>query len=149
MPDIIIETQKSMIIINKWRCFSNSKHMKKLKQILLSFPEYYLVVLVVLSGYTPPISINPIFIVLALIIVIQIIFKNKGVGLIMGGLVILISLFMIFPLLSKFSEFTTFNASAAQLLFVGLALIIFNMFAGGLMIYKFQLKDDKPTLLPG
>jgi len=123
--------------------------MKNIKRILFTFSEYYLVVLVLLAGYTPPYSLNPIVIGIALILILQIIFKNKGVGLIMGGLVILISLFMILPLLSEFSEFHTFNASSAQLLFVGLALIIVNIVVGGVMIYKNWLKDDKPNLLPG
>lgn len=94
--------------------------MKNLKQILLSFPEYYFVVLALLSGYTPPFYINPIFIGIALILILQIIFKNKIVGI----------------------------AIAAQLLFVGLALFIFNIFTWGVMIYKLQLKGEKPNQLP-
>ena len=121
--------------------------MKKLKQILLSFPEYYLVVLVLLSGYTPPFYINPIFIGIALILILQIIFKSKTVGIVIAALFMAGNLFMMLALISEFQEFPSFTANAAQLLFVGFGLIFFNFFIVGIMAYKYLYKDDKATLL--
>ena len=100
--------------------------MKKLKRILLSFPEYYLVVLVLLSGYTPPFYINPIFIGIALILILQIIFKSKTVGIVIAALFMAGNLFMMLALISEFQEFPSFTANAAQLLFVGFGLIFFQ-----------------------
>ena len=122
--------------------------MNKLKQILLSFPEYYLVVLALLSGYTPPFYINPIFIGIALILILQIIFKNKIVGIAIAALFMAGNLFMMLALISELQEFSRFTANAAQLLFVGFGLIFFNLFIVGVMTYKYLYKDNKTTLLP-
>ncbi len=111
--------------------------MGKPKAILATFPEYYLIVLALLSGFTPPLSLNPFAIGLALLLILQIIFKNKITGIIIANLFILISLFMLGALLSEFKEFQSFNRGAKQLIFVGIPLIILNFFVAGLMIHKY------------
>ncbi len=115
---------------------------KKAKQFLIKFPEYYLLVLVILSGYTPPFSFNPISIVLAAILILQIIFKNKISGLFIAGIFLLINLYMLAALISEFNEFPEFNMDAKQLLFVGLSLWSLNMFSSIVMIYKYAKADN-------
>ncbi len=114
---------------------------KKAKQFLFKFPEYYLLVLVILSGYTPPFSFNPVSIVLAAILILQIIFRNKISGLIIAGIFLLINLYMFAALISEFNEFPEFNMDAKQLLFVGLSLWSLNMLASIVMIYKYVKAD--------
>ena len=108
-----------------------------MKKTLLNSPEYYLVILIILSGYTPPFSFNPIFIGLTAIVMLQIIFKNKISGIIIGSSFLLINLFMLGALISEFREFATFNSQAKQLLFVGLPLWALNMTASIIIIYKY------------
>lgn len=112
--------------------------MKKAKQILFKFPEYYLVVLAILAGYTPPFSFNPIFIGIAVIPILQLIFKNKISGIVLGSIFLLINLYMLGALFSEFLEFTELNSSAIQLLFVGISLWGLNMLVSIVMIYKYS-----------
>lgn len=116
--------------------------MKKLKKTLTKFAEYYLIVLVILGFYSPPFNINPLAIVFVLILILQIIFKNVTSGLLIAALFILSNLFMFIALLSELSEFTRFNATAMQLLLVGLVLIGFNLFVSRMMINKYLHPKD-------
>jgi hypothetical protein len=119
--------------------------MKKIKQILMKFPEYYLIVLIILAGYTPPFTFNPMFVGLACIPILQIIFKNKISGLIIAILFLLANLFMLGALISELREFTEFNNSAKQLLVGGLSLWCFNMFAFSVMLYKYLKSDNEKS----
>jgi len=117
--------------------------MKTFKKILYTFPEYYLVVLVILSGYTPPFFINPISLGLALLIVLLLIIKSRVVGLIIAGLFAAVNLFMVLPLVSEFKEFSAFNSDSIQLLIGGIGLIIFNVFVVEAMVYRYQMLEKK------
>ncbi|GAA4963785.1 hypothetical protein [Algibacter aquimarinus] len=108
-----------------------------MKTILLKLPEYYFIVLAILGGYSPPLNINPIFIGIAAILILQIIFKNKISGLIFGILFFLINLYFLGAIFSEFSEFIEFNYKAKQLIFVGLGIWIMNLFFVSIMIYKY------------
>ena len=116
--------------------------MKKVKQILMKFPEYYLVVLTILVGYTPPFGFSLISIGLAAVLIFQIVFKNKISGLIIASIFLLINLYMLGALISEFNEFPEFNNSAKQLLFVGLSLWSLNMLSSGVMIYKYSKTES-------
>ena len=103
----------------------------------MSFPEYYLATLAILAAYTPLFSLNPILLVLAAILILQIVCKNKVTGLLIASIFLLINLYMLAALISEFNEFPVFNADAKQLLFVGLSLWVLNLLAGLIMIYKY------------
>jgi hypothetical protein len=115
--------------------------MEKLKQVLLRFREYYFVVLALILGYEPPLSFNPIVLGIIFILTLQIIFKNAVSGLIIGGLLILVNIYMLFALASEFREFPTINAAAIQLLLVGLVIIAINLSQAGLMISRYSPKE--------
>ena len=112
--------------------------MKTFKKILLEFPEYYLVVLVLATGYTPPYSINQLAIFLAIILVIQIVFNNKIVGILLALVLIAIDLYLLLALFSEFRDFPVVNKQALQLLSVELTLIVFNLFVAGVMLYNYS-----------
>ena len=120
--------------------------MKKLKQILLTLPEYYLIVVVLFSWIGPTLNVNPIAIALIIMLTLQIIFKNKITGMIIASLFLLINIYMFFALVSEFREFPTFNADAKQLLFVGLLLFILNLLMAGLMIVKYAPKETSSVM---
>jgi hypothetical protein len=109
----------------------------KMKRLFFKIPEYYLILIVALAGYSPSFNIHPIYIILISIFILQIIFKNRISGLILAGLFFLINLYFLAALLSEFSEFTTFNNDAKQLLFVGLSIFIVNLIMATLMVYKY------------
>ena len=108
-----------------------------MKALFLKSPEYYLMVLAILAGYTPPFSINPIFIGIVGVLILQVIFKNRISGLIIATLFFLTNLYYLLALFSEFYEFPEFNNSAKQLLFVGLSLWIVNFTVSVTMIYKY------------
>ncbi len=111
--------------------------MEKIKLILPKLTEYYLIVLVLLSGYTPPFLFNPLSIGIAAVLILQIIFKNKITGLLIAGLFAVINLYMTFALISELSV-TSFSIKARNLLLGGLSLIILNFVVAGIMIYKYS-----------
>jgi hypothetical protein len=117
--------------------------MKKLNQILLKLPEYLLIAAVIFYWGSAGIIINPIAIALIVILILQIILRNRIVGIIIPSLLILTSFYMLLALISEFNEFPSFNAEAKKLLFVGLSYFILTMVVSGIMIYKYSM--SKPT----
>jgi len=107
-----------------------------MKKLIYKLPEYYLLILVVLAGYSPPFYINPIFIGIAFVLVLQIIFKNKISGIIIAMLFFLANLYFLGALLSEFNEFEVFNSKAQLLLFVGLFIWLANLLFSLTMVLK-------------
>lgn len=110
--------------------------MNKTKQIVMKLPEYYILILAILAAYKSPFSFTPIGTALAVIMIFQIVYKNKISGLVISILFLMVNLYMIFALLSEFQEFSSFNSEAKKLLFGGLSIWLTNLFFGGLMFYK-------------
>ena len=111
--------------------------MNKVKAIILQCPEYILILSVVFYWVSAAIIINPVAIVLLGLLILQIIFQNKFIGITIAIFLILISLYMLAALMSEFSEFPTFNSEAKTFLFVGLTYFISTIMVAGLMIYKY------------
>lgn len=112
-------------------------HMKKLKPFLSRFPEYYFILVSLLAGYTPPLSLNPLAVVFALVLVAQIIFTHKTLGFSIASLLALVHLFMLFALLSEWNEFTTTTTDSRNLLLFGIPLFLLNSMAIALMFRKY------------
>ena len=99
------------------------------------------IILTVLAGYSPPFYIHPIFIGIVGILILQILFKNRFLGLISRILFFLVNLYFLGALLTEFYEFTEFNNSAKQLLFVGLTIWAVNFTASLTMSYKYATNN--------
>lgn len=109
-------------------------------------PEYYLILLALLAGYSPPYYVNPIFIGIVILLIFQIIFKNKVLGKILGVLFFLVNLYFLGALLSELNEFTVFNNSAKKLLVVGLTIWCVNCMFSIIMIYNYFTNNLKQSL---
>lgn len=120
--------------------------MKTFKQILLQLPEYYLIVLALLAGYTPPFSMNPFALAIVGILAIQIIFKNKIAGHLIASFFLIGNLVMLLALTSELHEFPRFNAHAKELFLGGLLLLGFNIFISAFMLFKYTLKAEMHQL---
>lgn len=118
--------------------------MKDLKKITLQLPEFFLMAAILFYWLSTSTIINPIAIGLLLVLVFQIIFKNRIIGIAIPSLLILVSFYMLLALISEFNEFPTFNANAKELLFVGLTFFTSSIIISGIMIYKYSAMD-KPT----
>ena len=114
--------------------------MKTLKQLLTSYPEYILIALVIFY-WTSTIAFNPIAIGLITILIVQIIVKNRILGLVIGCLFVLLTLYFMLAWGSELFEFPVFNTDAKQMFFYGFLILGVTSFATGLMIYKHLLND--------
>ncbi|MCT4590368.1 MAG: hypothetical protein N4A71_21245 [Carboxylicivirga sp.] len=112
--------------------------MQNLKRISLLLPEYLLIVAVVFYWLSASVVLNPVAIALGIILILQIIFKNRIVGTIIPVVLIMACLYMLLALASEVSEFPSFNYEAARLLFVGLAFFLSTMLVSGIMLYKYN-----------
>ena len=111
--------------------------MKQIKQLLIGFPEYYLLILTIMAGYKFPFTFEPIVLGFTIIPLFQIITKHKISGLIIAFLFLLLNFYLLGALLSELHEFSAFNSKAKQLLIGGLTFWFLNIFISSLMIYKY------------
>ena len=118
--------------------------MKTRTQILLHIPEYYLITLCLLAAYTLPFSFKLIALVLAVILLLQIIFKNKTTGHIIASFFLIGNIFMLIALTSGMKEFPKFLTNAKVYLFGGLLLFAFHLLISGLMLLKYPIKEQAP-----
>jgi len=117
--------------------------MKSLKKIILILPEYLLIAAVFFYWISSALAINYIAIGLLIAIILQIILKNKVVGIAIPCLLIIICLYMILAVISEVSEFPSFNSEAQTLLFVGLFYFLATITVSVIMIYKYAILPAK------
>ena len=117
--------------------------MKLFKKIILSLPEYLLIAAVLFYWMSTALVFNYIAIGLLIAIILQIIFKNKVIGIAIPCLLILTCFYMVLALISEVREFPSFNSEAKTLLFVGLAYFLTTMLVSVIMIYKYAVLPMK------
>jgi hypothetical protein len=120
--------------------------MKTRTQILLQIPEYYLIALSLLAAYTLPFSFKLMTLVVVVILVLQLIFKNKTTGHIIASFFLIGNIFMLIALTSGMKEFPKFLTNAKVYLFGGLLLFAFHLLISGLMLLKYPIKEELPKL---
>jgi len=113
--------------------------MSNIKIFILQLPEYLLIAAVVFYWFSAGLAVNYIAIGLIMVLILQIIFKNRIVGIIIPSILIMICLYMLLALMSEFNEFLTFNSDAKELLFVGLSYFISSIIVSLIMIYKYAI----------
>ena len=115
---------------------------KKFAKLALQLPEYLLLLATFFYWISVGKLLNPIALVLIGILILQILFKNKVVGIIIPSILIMGSFYMLLALLSEFHEFPAFNADAAALLVTGLLMICPTMAISGIMVYKYAVVES-------
>ncbi|MEM9051202.1 MAG: hypothetical protein AAGC47_04030 [Bacteroidota bacterium] len=108
-----------------------------IRNVILKSPEYILLILLFLAAYTPPFYFNPVFGVFMLLVLVQIIFRNKLFGIILSSIYFLGNLYFLAALISEFNEFEEFTSGAQNLLFWGLSIWFLNLFCSSIMIYNY------------
>ena len=116
--------------------------MKRVKTFILQLPEYLLIAAVLFYWFSTGLAVNYIAIGLIIVLILQIIFKNRIVGIIIPSILVMISLYMLLALMSEFNEFLTFSSDAKELLFVGLSYFMSTIIASGIMIYKYAVLNN-------
>ena len=115
--------------------------MKRVKTFILQLPEYLLITAVLFYWFSTGLAVNYIAIGL-IVLILQIIFKNRIVGIIIPIILVMICLYMLLALMSEFKEFLTFSSDAKELLFVGLSYFISTIIISGVMIYKYAIFEE-------
>jgi hypothetical protein len=119
--------------------------MKKVKQYILQLPEYLLVGSVLIYWIFSGPIINPIALAALLVLVLQIIYKNRIVGLLIPSLLVSITFYFLLALLSEFHEFPTFTVEARNLLIGGLSFVFVGFLTSAIMFYKYAAAIDYST----
>lgn len=90
---------------------------------------------------------NPLAIVITLIFLQQIIFKNAFLGILIGGFTALICTYIFFAALSELSEFNSFSPQAQQLLLGSLLLLLPALINASLMLRNYiqAFKGPEPS----
>jgi maltodextrin utilization protein YvdJ len=112
-------------------------------KIVALLPESLLIGSVLFYWISTANLLNPVAIVLILVLGLQMIFKNRVVGLAIPIVLILASLFMVLALISELNEFPNFNADAQKMLLVGSAWLTATLFVSGLMLFKYATLQPK------
>lgn len=112
-----------------------------MKSLLFSYTEYLLLITVFVAGYSLTFYINPICTGVMLILLFQILFKSRVLGLTIGISFLIISLLFLLALFSEVSEFTQINKEVLQLLFVGIIICTSTTTVSAIMISKYSKKN--------
>ena len=114
----------------------------RIRTFILQLPEYLLIAAVVFYWFSAGLSVNYIAIGLITVLILQIIYKIRIVGIIIPSVLVMISLYMLLAIMSELNEFLTFNSDAKELLFVGLSYFISTIIISGVMIYKYAIFEE-------
>lgn len=106
-------------------------------------PELILIGATLFYWVSTAVLFNPVAIVIMLVLLFQLKFKNKIAGVILSSLLLLICTYMLLALGSELSEFPTFNADAGRMLFVGLMLFGGIIGVSGWMMYGYVKELDR------
>lgn len=120
--------------------------MKNSISFLSNLVEYLLIIAVLFYWHGTSNLLNPFAIGLLAVLIFQIIFKNKVVGILIPCVLILLSMYMILALFAEVNEFESFNSDAQRLLFIGLAYFLGTILVSFLMIWKYLIKSEREGL---
>jgi maltodextrin utilization protein YvdJ len=112
-------------------------------KIAAVLPESLLMGSVIFYWVSTANLLNPAAIVLVLVLGLQMVFKNRVVGLAIPIVLILASLFMVLALISELNEFPNFNADAQKMLLVGSTWLIATLCISGFMLFKYATLQPK------
>ncbi|MBL7772204.1 MAG: hypothetical protein JNM95_05055 [Chitinophagaceae bacterium] len=119
--------------------------MMHLLRILIHHIEFVMIVLFLLAAYEQPITFNPLYVILALVFLIQYITHNRYVGLILGSGILILATFFFLAFLSEFHEFPSINNESLKFLIGGMLIWLIIVFVGVAMIYKYYKIKKTPA----
>ena len=113
-----------------------------MKKLLRFIPEFFFIISglsMIIGEYLVSETINKVIIVIVFLLLLQLVFQKRVVGLVLGAVFGLIALYMMFAVLSEFHEFEIFSTEAFQLLAIGLGIFGIGFLMAFAMIYKFSV----------
>ncbi|RFN57722.1 hypothetical protein DZ858_10760 [Marixanthomonas ophiurae] len=99
-------------------------------------PELYLILATIFYWVSTATLLNPIAFVLLVLIVSQLIFNKKGMGIFLSSVLIFLNLYLFLALFSELMEFSSFTFSAYKMLFVGVSFLTLNILMSIKLFFK-------------
>ena len=129
-----------------WLFFSLDTKSTPMKKYLLLLPEGIILALAgywFFDNYVVSNHINYIALTVSIVVVSQIIIKNKFLGLVISSAISLFSWYMILAVFSEFREFETVTFESLQLLLFGLLLCFLGLISSGLLFFKYAITQKR------
>ena len=120
-----------------------------MKKLLYSLPEVFFIGLAIywmLDNYNANKTINYFAIVFIAIMIFQVIYSRKILGLVSGIILCVISLFMVLAVRSEHNDFPVGSAEGLKFLLIGEGLFLFSAFIAGTMVFRYTMQ--KPEIPP-
>lgn len=119
--------------------------MKKAIEIIIKFSDVLMLPIIFFYWINTSELWNPVAIGLLILALLQIVIRNKILGIILATLFSFSSLFLFFALISELRDFTTFDKYALKMaVFMG-AYLFFICIISGLMYYKYLNQKTLPN----
>ncbi len=114
-----------------------------MKKYFLLFPETFFAILAgywIYENYSASGTLNYIAIGVAILMVFQLLFRKRIIGIVSGGVQTLFSAFMMLAVISEFRDFPIGDADGIKFLLPALGLFAFSTLTGLLMVLKYALQ---------
>jgi hypothetical protein len=116
--------------------------MKTIKPYLKYIPEAYFILSVVYYWIMTSALFNPFAFILLAALAAVLILKNKGLGVLLSVLFILINLYMFLALLSEYREFHEPSPAAHDLIMYGSIYLGLNLLMSMVLLMKYALMQS-------
>ncbi len=117
-----------------------------MKKILNTLPEFYFMgmgLFWAIESYFASGAVNYIALLATWLLFLQVIYKNRIIGLIYGLAFGTFSGYMLLATISEFAKFETITSQALQLISAGSVLFGCGLAMAGIMVYKFATAKAK------
>jgi len=120
--------------------------MNPLTLIKQRAPAFILILTSLFYWQSTCLLFNPIAIGIILILIFQIVFHNKILGVFISVSFIVLNTYLLLALASELHEFPVFDKDAKRLLFIGLFIISLNIAASIALFYQLIIKSQTTKL---
>lgn len=120
-----------------------------MKKVISFFPEVLVLLLSIywfIDNFLPNHFVNFISLAAIIVMVFQLKFQFKFIGVVLATSICFFSLYMVFAVFSEFNDFKVINSEAVQLLIIGLLLFGLSFISGLAMYYKYLIYDKKLSI---
>jgi len=100
--------------------------------------EFYFLIITLLYWMDVSIILNPIAIFSSVLLLYLVLKQYKVIGLIYGGILLLLTIYLFFAFLSDFHKIIEFNLKNKNFIIYGSSLLIVNFIMSLFMIYKYS-----------
>ncbi|HBY70261.1 MAG: hypothetical protein CMC07_07295 [Flavobacteriaceae bacterium] len=112
-------------------------------------PELYLILATIFYWVSTATLLNPIAFILLVLIVSQLIFNKKGMGIFLSCVFILLNLYLILALLSDLFKISVFSISIQKMFFIGAGFLTLNIIMSIVLLFKHINLNSKRTRILG